>query len=219
MYNVDYKYSSQSLNLTKVIINTYVLLSSTIFFSALMCLFSIYLSAKPISFLTFIILYFVLLLLIDKFKNSSFSLFFVYCLTGFLGYSLGPIISLFLTLKNGEYLIFSSLFLTGFIFFLLSIYVFFTKNNLSFLSSFIFVGFFVILFSFILKLFFAFSFLNLTLSGLFIIFSSAVILYELNSIIKNGDTDYISVTVSLYLSIYNIFVSLLNIFGLMSNND
>lgn len=207
-----------SIFINKVLVNTYLLLSSTILFSAVTAFISIKLFVKPIGFLPMIVIYIFLLFCIEYFKRTVFSLFFVFGLTGFLGYYIGPYINYFLYIKDGAQILFMSLFLTGTIFLSLSFYAFITKKNFSFLSNFLFVGSIVIIFCIIFNLFFHIKLLHVLISGFFIIFSSASILYQISSVINDGETDYINVTVSLYLSLYNIFLSLLSIFGL-TNDD
>lgn len=214
--NSNIKYFQKSIGneiftSSKLLIKTYLLLSSTILFSAFISFLSIYFNAKPIGFFSMLISYFLILFLINIFKKSFLGLVFVFLLTGFLGYCVGPFISSFLSFKNGANVVFLALFMTGLIFFLLSIYTVISKKNFSFLSSFLFVGFFIIIFGCIFNLFFYIKLFNLVLSGLVVIFSSAFILYDLSSIIHCDDIDYVSVTISLYLSVYNIFVNLLNI--------
>lgn len=220
--NIRFFYNTKpyinSIIINKVLINTYLLLSSTIFFSAFMAFISIKFNSKPISFFPMLIVYFGLLFAINYFKKNILSLFFVFLLTGFLGYYIGPYINFFLSTKNGAQIIFMSLFLTGSLFFSLSFYSLITKKNFNFLNNFLFIGSIVIISCIFFNLFFHIKLFSVLISGFFIIFSSGIILYEINSIIHNGETDYINVTVSLYLSLYNIFLSLLNIFGI-SNND
>lgn len=208
-----------SYTLNKVLIKTYLLLSSTIFFSSFICALSIRINSKPIGFLSMILIYFILLFLIDYFKRSLLALFLVFLLTGFLGYYAAPFIGYFLKIDNGSNLIFLSLFLTGVIFSCLSLYSMITRKNFTFLGNFLFVGFVLLFFLIIFNLFFHFSILHLVLSGCFIILSSCLILYDLSSIINNGEEDYINVTVSLYLSIYNMFINFLVILGFISNNE
>lgn len=207
-----------SILINKVLVNTYLLLSSTIFFSAVMAFISIKSFVKPIGFLPMFVIYMFLLFCIEYFKKTLFSLFFVFALTGFLGYYIGPYINNFLHVKNGAQILFMSLFLTGIMFFLLSFYAFITKKNFSFLSNFLLIGGIVILFCVIFSLFFHIKLLHLLISGFFIIFSSASILYQMSSVINEGETDYINVTISLYLSLYNIFFSVLNILGIINND-
>ncbi|HIH2762985.1 MAG TPA: Bax inhibitor-1 family protein [Candidatus Azoamicus sp.] len=207
-----------SISINKVLVNTYLLLSSTILFSAIMTFLSVKVGVKPIGFLPMIVIYFFLLFCINYFKKTIFSLFFVFALTGFLGYYVGPYVSYFLNIKNGSQILLSSLSLTGFIFLSLSSYAFLTKKNFNFLSNFLFIGSIVIIACMFFNFFFKIKLIYTVISGFFIIFSSASILYHISSVINEGETDYIDVTVSLYLSLYNIFLSLLNIFNI-TNND
>ncbi len=204
--------------INKVLINTYLLLSSTILFSAFMAFISIKFHSKPISFFSMLLIYFSLLFLINFFKKSILSLFFVFLLTGFMGYYIGPFINNFLSMKNGTQIIFISLSLTGFMFFFLSFFTFITKKNFNFLNNFLFIGSVIIIFCIFFNIFFNIKLLSVLICGLVIIFSSGIILYEISSIINNGETDYINITISLYLSLYNIFLSLLNIIGISNDS-
>jgi modulator of FtsH protease len=217
-FSQRYDYANPII-INRVLINTYLLLFSTILFSAFMTFISIRSHVSQIGFLPMLIIYFSLLFLINIFKKSFISLVLVFVLTGFLGYYIGPFINHFLYIKNGTQILFMSLSLTSFVFLSLSIYSFLTRKNFSFLRNFLFVGTIVIISCVIFNLFFSIKLLHLVISALIIIFSSALILYEISSIINEGNTDYIDVTVSLYLSIYNIFINLLSIFGILSNND
>lgn len=216
------KYFSNTVgfvNLNRILIKTYLLFSITVFFSALMSFISIKVGAKLINPFFLLIFYFFNLFLINYFKKSFLSLFFVFVLTGFIGYSTGPIIAYYLHFNNGSEIVLFSLFTTGLIFFALSMFVFIYKKSFSFLDNFLFVGFVVIISVMFFNIFFNFVLVHLILCGFFIIFSSASILYNLSSIINDGVDDYIDVAVSLYLSVYNIFINILSLFGFLSRDD
>ena len=207
------------LDINKTLQKTYILLSLTIFFSAFISFLSIKANVQSLNFFTYILSFICLLFLINYFKNTFLGIFFVFIFTGFIGYSSGPILSKFLSIRYGKEIIFYSLFLSGFIFFMSSFYVIFTKKNFEFLNSFLYIGFFVIIFFLLLSYFIKLPYIYLVISGMIIIFSSMSILYDLSNIVNSGEKNYVFITLSLYLNIYNIFISLLNIFGFLSNRD
>jgi len=218
--NVDYITKSNiALKTNSVLRNTYMLLSLTIFFSALVAFFSMKLNVGRINFFAMFLISMFFLYLIERFKDGSLGLFFVFVFTGFLGYITGPTLNMFLSIKYGREIIFFSFVFTAFLFALLSVYVLISRRNFNFLSSFLTVGFIVVIACIILSIFVNFALLHLILSGFIVILSSGMILYSTSSIINGGETNYISATISLYLQIYNIFISLLSIFGLISDRD
>lgn len=220
--NLNFLKTNQEIDLitfNKVLINTYLFLSLTIFFSGLTCYLSIKLNIKPIGFLPMLIIYFSLLFLLNYFKNSLIGIIILFLLTGFLGFYVGPLINLVLHINNGKNIILFSALLTSLNFFILSLYVFFSKTRFNYLHNFIFIGSFVILFVILFNIFYPIKLVYLLLCSFFIILSSAMILYETDSIINSGEKDYINATISLYLSIYNIFISILQIFRILSYDE
>lgn len=206
-------------DINKVAKNTYLLLSITILFSALMSIISIKMNFEKINILYYFIISLGLLFLIDRFKNSYIGLILVFIFTGFIGMFIGPILKPLLNTQSGQNLISVSLFLTGFIFFALSIYVLISKKNFDFLKGFIFIGFIAIISLVILSFFLNMYLIHALISGFIIIISSALILYETSSILNGEEENYISATISLYLQIYNIFFSILNLLNIFSSKD
>ncbi|HFL8819527.1 MAG TPA: Bax inhibitor-1 family protein [Candidatus Azoamicus sp. OHIO2] len=202
--------NKELVDINKVMKNTFMLLSSTIAFSTFTALIGII--HKNSYALPCFIISFLLLFFINVIKQNAIRLFLVFIITGLLGYSTGPLINFVLHTKNGEELIFMSLFITAGSFFLLSIYTIITKKNFQFLNSFLFIGFIIIVFCILSNIIFNIHILHLIISGFIIISSAATILYTLSEIIHSNEHDYISATITLYLQIYNIFLSLLNIF-------
>lgn len=203
-----------TLEINNVLSKTLILLSSTILFSIIMSLLSIKLHTKP-SILLFL-LNFIILFLIDYSKNLYIKLSLVYIFTGLSGYILGPTINYILGIKNGSEILIFSLLITASSFFLLAFYTIITKKNFKYLHTFLLIGFIFIIGFVIANIFIKLTILNLMISGLIIIFSSAMILYTISNILNGIEQDYISATINLYLSIYNIFSSILHIF---SNNE
>jgi len=202
----------------KVIRNTYTLLSMTLIFSAVMAAVSVSINlsqtASMISSLGAIaLIWFVL----PRTANSGAGIFVVFGFTGLLGLGLGPMLNYYLALSNGSELIGTALGGTGIIFLALSAYALTTRKDFSFLGGFLMVGMFVVLAAILANLFFAIPALSLAISAVVIMIMSGFILYDTSRIINGGETNYLMATASLYLSIYNIFVSLLNILGATSD--
>lgn len=205
--------------INKVIKNTYMLLSLTILFSALMSVISIKMGFKHINIIVYMLMSISLLVLINLFKDNWIGLVMVFLFTGFEGLYLGPIIKLFLNSQSGQELLTISLLLTGSIFFTLSAYVHITKKNFNFINGFILIGLILILGLILISFFIKTTLVQLLISGLIIILSSSIILYETSNIIHNKEQNYISATISLYLQIYNIFLSILSILNIFSSKE
>jgi len=162
--------------------------------------------------------FFALLFVVHKTANSAWGLLSVFAFTGFLGYGLGPIMNMYLGLPNGGALVSAALGSTAFAFVGLSAYALVTRKDFSFLSGFLVVGFFVLMGAVLLGLFFDLSAFSTAISAGFVLFAAAAILFQTSAIIHGGETNYILATVTLYVSIYNLLLSLLHIFGVMSDD-
>ncbi len=211
--------SDSVLATNKVLRNTYALLSMTLLFSALTAGISMTLNWGFMNPLLVFGGYFGLLFLTTKFRNSSLGLVFVFALTGFMGLTLGPILNLYLKLPNGGELIMTALGGTGVIFLGLSAYALTTRKDFSFMGGFLMVGILVAFLAGIAAMFFSMPGLSLAVSAMFILLMSGFILWETSNLIHGGETNYIMATVSLYVSIYNLFLSLLHILGALSGRD
>lgn len=204
----------------KVLRNTYLLLSMTFMFSAFTAYFAYAIGARPMNPLLMIGGMFGLMFLTQALRNSPLGLISVFAFTGFMGYTLGPVLSLYMnTFSNGGQLVSTALGGTGIIFFALSAYALTTKKDFSFLGGFLFVAVMVAFLGMIAGIFFQMPMLQLIISAAFVLISSGLILFQTSEIIHGGETNYISATVSLYVSIYNLFVSLLNLLGAFSGRD
>ena len=200
-----------SLAVNKVLKNTYMLLGLTLAFSALTAAFAMASNAAPVNIWVMFIGFYGLLFLTHKMANSAWGLLCVFALTGFMGYTLGPILGYYMASANGSQLVITALGGTAFIFFGLSAYALISKKDFSFLSGFMMAGFLVIMAAVIANIFLQIPALQLALSAAFMLFSSAAILMQTGSIINGGERNYILATVTLYVSLYNIFISLLNL--------
>jgi modulator of FtsH protease len=201
----------------KVLRNTYALLSLTLLFSAFTAGVAVVTNAPPLGFLITLVGYFGLFFLTAKLQNSAWGVVSVFALTGFLGYTLGPMLSFYLQMPNGSQLVMTALGGTGVIFLGLSGYVLASRKDFTFLGGFLMVGMLVAFLAIIANLFLGIPALSLALSAVIILIMSGFILYETSQIINGGETNYIMATVSLYLSIYNIFVNLLMLLGIFGD--
>jgi modulator of FtsH protease len=200
-----------------VLRNTYILLSLTMLFSAVTAGLAFISNAPPINPFITLIAYFGLLFLTNSLRNSGWGILSVFALTGFMGYTLGPVLNHFIHgFANGHELVMMSLGSTGLIFFALSAYAMTTRKDFSFMSGFLLAGMIVAFLASIATLFFHTPALMLMVSAVFVLLSSGVILLQTSQIIHGGETNYIMATVTLYVSLYNIFLSLLNLLGAFS---
>lgn len=212
--------SESVLATNQVLRNTYLLLSLTIIFSAITAFFAMATNAAPMSPLLMIVAYFALLFAVQATKNSGWGIFFTFALTGLLGYTLGPMLNLYIkTFSNGSELIMMSLGSTGLIFLLLSAFALNPQRNLMNWGRFLFAGALVIFIASLVNVFFLkLPMFQLALSCVFACISGGIIMFQTNMIVHGGERNYINATVTLYVSLFNIFVTLLQIFGSMAGN-
>ncbi len=210
---------SSVLETNKVLRNTYALLSMTLIFSGLCAAIAVMTNMPPLGMLITMVGYFGLLFLTSKFANSGLGLVLVFALTGFMGLTLGPIINMYLTIPNGDQIVMTAMGGTGIIFLGLSGYALTTRKDFSFLGGFLMVGILVAFLAGIASMFLSMPGLSLAVSAMFILLMSGLILYQTSSIIHGGETNYIMATVTLYVSIYNLFLSLLHLLGAFGGND
>lgn len=202
----------------KVIRNTYILLSMTLLFSAATAGISMKLDLPHPGFIITLVGYFGLLFLTTKFRDSSLGIVFVFALTGFMGFTLGPILNMYLGLPNGTALVMNALGATAITFVGLSFYALSSRKDFSFLGGFIMVGVIVAFLAGIGAYFLEMQGLSLIVSAMFVILMSAMILWQTSQIINGGETNYIMATVTLYIAIYNLFTSLLHLMGVLSDD-
>jgi modulator of FtsH protease len=208
------------LETNKVLRNTYMLLAMTLLFSALTAGVAMVTNMPHPGLLITLGGYFLLLFLTHKFQNSALGLLFVFALTGFMGLTLGPVLNHYLTaLPNGSQVVMTALGGTGVIFMALSAYAVSSRKDFSFLGGFVMVGVLVAFLAGLGALFFQIPGLSLAVSAMFILLMSALILWQTSAIIHGGETNYISATVTLYVAIFNLFTSLLQILGIMGSDE
>jgi len=208
--------TGQSLIATHAVLrNTYLLLSLTLLFSALVAYAAMVTNAPFPGTILFLVGAYGLLFLTMWLRNSAFGIFSVFAFTGFMGYALGPLLNVSLRMANGPHIVMTALGMTGLVFFGLSGVVLVTRKDFGFLGNFLFAGAIALILAMVAGIFWHIPALQLAISVAFAIFSSMAIIFETSQIIHGGQTNYLMATVSLYVSIYNIFISLLNILGMM----
>jgi modulator of FtsH protease len=208
-----------ALETNKLLRNTYSLLAMTLMFSALTAGLSMMFNLPHPGFIITLVGYFGLLFLTSYLRNSVWGLASVFALTGFMGLTLGPIINAYLGMPNGSEMVMQALGATGIIFFALSAYAVKSEKDFSFMGGFLFVGILVAFLAGIAAYFFEMPGLSLAVSAMFVLLMSGLILFETSNIIHGGETNYIMATVTLYVSIYNLFLSLLHLIGAFSGDD
>lgn len=205
-----------SPEVTKVLRSTYMLLGTTIAFSAIMAGISMAVDAPHFGLFT-LLPYFLCLWMTEKNKNSSKGLFWVFALTGWLGFTLGPILNMYMAVKGSEPIMLA-LGSTALIFFAASAFVLTTRKNLSFMTGFLMTGMLVAFVAAIANVFLQIPLLSLTVSSVFALLSAGIIMWQTSAIIHGGERNYISATVTLFVMVYNLFFSLLHIFGIMGDD-
>ena len=200
---------------TKVLRNTYALLAMTLAFSAVMSGVAMAINA-PFMGLWMLLPYVVCLWMVEKNKNSTAGLFWVFALTGWMGFTLGPILSFYLATSGAEPIM-TALGGTALIFAGCSAYVLITRKELSFMTGFLMTGVLVAFVAAIANVFLQIQGLALAVSCMFLFLSAGIIMWQTSAIIHGGERNYISATVTLFVMIYNLFTSLLSLIGL--SND
>ena len=203
----------------KLIRNTYALLAMTLLFSAATAGVSMVFNLPHPGLIITLVGYFGLLYLTHKLQNSVWGLAAVFALTGFMGLTLGPIINHYLNMPNGGQTVMMALGGTGAIFIGLSAYALTTRKDFSFMGGFLMAGILVAFLAGLGAIFFSLPGLALGVSAMFVLLMCGLILYETSQIIHGGETNYILATVTLYVSIYNLFASLLHLLGAFNSDD
>jgi len=221
MANTDYtivRGAERALATNKVLKNTYMLLSATLVFSALMAGLSVMLAVPSWMYMVSVIVAMVLgIFVLPRTANSSSGIGMIFLITGLLGFGLGAILTMYLALPNGPQIIGTAFGGTGLIFLGLSGYALTSKRDFSFMGGFLFAGVMVVFLAAIANIFLAMPALSLAVSGAIILLMSGFILFDTSRIINGGETNYIMATYGLYLSLFNIFISLLQILGIMGD--
>ncbi|MBA6327396.1 Bax inhibitor-1/YccA family protein [Colwellia sp. MB02u-6] len=210
---------SSAVEINKVLKNTYMLLSMTLAFSAVTAAISMAMGLPQMAALIMILVSFGLLFVVNKNADKASGIFWIFAFTGLMGASLGPMLNYYAAMPNGASLIMQALGGTALIFFALSGYALTSKKDFSFMGGFLMVGLIVAVIAMVANIFFQIPALSLAISAAIIMIMSGLILYDTSRIIHGGETNYIRATVSLYLNIYNIFVHLLSLLGVLGSDD
>jgi modulator of FtsH protease len=203
----------------KLLRSTYILLAMTLVFSALTAGVSMAYNLPHPGMIITLVGYFGLLYLTTKLRNSVWGIASVFALTGFMGLTLGPIINYYLQMNGGSEIVMQALGGTGIIFFALSAYAIKSEKDFSFMGGFLLVGILVAFLAGLGAFFFEMPGLSLAVSAMFVLLMSGLILYQTSEIINGGETNYIMATVTLYVTIYNLFTSLLHLLGAFGGDD
>jgi modulator of FtsH protease len=203
----------------RVLRNTYALLSMTLLFSAGVAAASVAFALPAPGLLLLLGGMFGLLFAVHALKNSAWGLAAVFAFTGFMGYALGPILSRVLATAGGGQVVMLALTATGVTFLALSAYARTTKRDFSFMGGFLFAGMIIALVASLAAYFFTLPALALAVSAMVALLSAGLILFETSRIVNGGESNYILATVGLYLSIYNLFTSLLSLFGVAGGDE
>lgn len=203
----------------RVLRNTYALLSMTLLFSAAVAGAAVAFSLPAPGIILTLVGYFGLLFGIHKLQNRGAAVGLVFALTGFMGWTLAPMLSRYLALPGGGQTIMLALGATGAVFLGLSAWVLTTRRDFSWMGGFLFAGMIVALVAGLASMFLQIPALALTVSAVVALLSAGMLLFETSRIVNGGETNYVLATVSLYVSIYNLFTSLLSLFGFASNDD
>jgi len=215
---------SGELATNKVLKNTYMLLAATLAFAAMTAMGAVALDIPRLDLIPFLAVFFGLSFLVTKTANSGWGLVSVFLFTGFLGANLGPIINLHLGIPNGSAMVAQAFGLTAFVFIGLSAYVVTTKADMTFLRGFVMAGVMIMLGMIAIAVVMQLiggsipSWVMLAYSAFVVLLMSALILYQTGEIVNGGETNYILATTTLFMTIYNLLVSLLSIFGIMGDD-
>lgn len=197
----------------RVLRNTYALLAMTLMFSAAVAAMATQFAWPAPGILLTLVGYFGLLFLTAKLSNSGWGLLSVFALTGFMGYTLGPILNQTLQSANGGQLVATALGGTAATFIALSAIVLTTRRDFSFMGKFLMAGMIVALLAGLAAVFMNLPALSLAVSAMVVLLMAGMILFETSRIVNGGETNYIMATVSLFVSIFNLFTSLLHLLG------
>jgi len=206
------------LETNKVLKNTYLLLSLTLLATAGSSALAIAMHLPPLAAIVCMVGAFIMMFVVNRTADSAKGIAMIFVFSLLMGLSLGPMLQLYLKMANGPSLVFQAAGGTALIFFVLSGYALMTKKDFSFMGGFLLVGLIVALVAGLVNIFLHIPLMQLVISSLVILVMSGFILFDTSRIIHGGETNYIRATIALYLSIYNIFIHLLSILGIMNDD-
>ncbi len=219
LYNVGTQGMESVLSTNKVLRNTYMLLAMTLVFSAMTAGLSMAMGLGHGMALILSLVGFGLLFVVNKTADSGKGIIAIFAFAGVMGASIGPMLNYYLSMPSGPALVMQALGGTALVFFALSAYALTTRKDFSFMGGFLFVGLIVAVIGSIANIFLGIPALSLAISAAIIMIMSGLILFDTSRIVNGGETNYIRATVSLYLSIYNLFIHMLSLLGAMSGDD
>ena len=208
-----------TIDVARVLRNTYALLAMTLLFSAAVASAAVAYQWRAPGIMLTLVGYFGLLFAIHKFQNSAWALPAVFALTGFMGYTLGPLLTHSLALPGGAQTVSMALAATGATFIGLSAYVLLTRRDFSCMGGFLLCGMVIALLAGIAAAVFDIAALGLAVSAMVALLSAGLILFETSRIVNSGENNYVLATVGLYVSVFNLFTSLLSLFGIGGSNE
>jgi modulator of FtsH protease len=204
----------------KVLKNTYLLLSATLLFSGLMAMVAMVLAVPMWTYTVSLIVAMLMgMFVLPRTQDSAAGLGVVFAITGLMGFGLGPVVQMYLQLPNGAQTVALALGGTGVIFLGLSGYALSSRRDFSFMGGFIFAGMMVMLVAVLANIFLQIPALQLAIAAGFILLMSGFILFQTSQMVHGGETNYINATYGLYLSIFNLFISLLQILGIFGGDE
>jgi len=218
-YAVDAPALSNSAQVSRVLRNTYALLALTLLFSAAVASAAAAYQWRAPGIMLTLVGYFGLLFAIHKLQNSAWALPAVFALTGFMGYTLGPLLTHSLALPGGAQTVSMALTATGATFIGLSAYVLLTRRDFSLMGGFLFCGMVIALLAGLAATVFEIAALGLAVSAMVALLSAGLILFETSRIVNGGEDNYVLATVGLYVSVFNLFTSLLSLLGIGGSNE
>ena len=216
---VIYATTAQAAGINKVLRQTYMLLGMTLAFSATMTAVAVSVGATPINWIVSMVVMFGLLFAVQAKRNSAMALPLVFAFTGWMGWSLGPMVAFVLGSAGGMGILFNATAGTAITFFALSAYAITSGRDFTFMRGFLMTGLIVCLLAIVAGFFFQVPGLQLAISGALILLAAGFILFDTSNIVRGGETNYVMATVSLYINIYMLFSNLLAIMGVMGNDD
>ena len=219
LYDMNTAGIDSVLSTNKVLKNTYMLLGMTLAFSAVCATISMAMVLGHGAALVLSLVGFGLLFVVHKMADSSKGLLAIFAFTGVMGASIGPMLNYYLSMPGGSALVMQALGGTAVVFFGLSAYALTTRKDFSYMGGFLTVGLLVAVVAMIANIFLNIPALSLTISAAVIMIMSGLILFDTSRIINGGETNYIRATVSLYLSIYNLFIHMLHLLTALSGDD
>ena len=211
--------TAQAAGINKVLRQTYMLLGMTLAFSAAMTAVAVSVGATPINWIVSMVVMFGLLFAVQAKRNSAMALPLVFAFTGWMGWSLGPMVAFVLGSAGGMGILFNATAGTAITFFALSAYAITSGRDFTFMRGFLMTGLIVCLLAIVAGFFFQVPGLQLAISGALILLAAGFILFDTSNIVRGGETNYVMATVSLYINIYMLFSNLLAIMGVMGSDE